>query len=58
VSRATRENLTLEQKKSGFSHAVALLIFFNFILKGLSPASMEELILMVDFHFLELLIIA
>lgn len=56
MSWATRENPILKQKKSVFSHAVALLIFFSFILKAL--ALMEELILIVDFHFLELLIIA
>lgn len=58
MSQATRENRILEgEKKRVFSHAVALLIFFSFILKGLPLALMDELILRVDFHFLELLII-
>lgn len=59
MSQATRENRILEGgEKHVFPHAVALLIFFSFILKGLPLALMDELILIVDFHFLELLIIA
>lgn len=37
-----------------FSHALAQLIIF---LKGLLPVLMEKLVLIVDFNFLELLII-
>lgn len=55
---ATKENPILESKSGVFSHAVAPLIVYSFILKGFPPALAEELILPADFPFLELLIVA
>lgn len=41
-----------------FSHAIALPIVYSFILRGFPPALAEELIMLADFPFLELLIVA
>lgn len=44
MSRATRENPVLEQNQGVFSHAVALLTFFSFILNELPLVFLKEMI--------------